>query len=109
MIGQNTSFPLAAKITKKDGTSIDFGKVETIEITIEKAKYYYRKGATNNLVTKDDSRPDYFIIMLQQEDTVKFKKGQVGLQVRIKMDDGTVCSSQIIYKNVRNALSEVIL
>lgn len=109
MIGQSTAFPLSAKITKKDGTSLDFDKIVTIEVTVDTAKYYYRKDATDNKVIKDPDREDYFIIMLQQEDTVKFKKGQVGLQVRIKMDNGVVSSSEVIYKNVCKALSEVIL
>ena len=109
MIGQSTTFPLNVKITKKDGTSLDFDRIATIEITVDTIKYYYKKGATDNKVIKDPNREDYFIIMLQQEDTVEFKRGQIGLQVRIKMDNGVVSSSEIIYKNVRKALSEVIL
>lgn len=74
MIGQNTAFPLSIKITNKDGSPLDMDRVEVIELTIDSTSYYYRKNDAANRLLIDPNRTGYFIIILNQEDTVKFKK-----------------------------------
>lgn len=74
MIGQNTAFPLSVKITNKDGSPLDMETVEVIELTIDSSSYYYKKGDAANRLLVDPDKKGYFIIILNQEDTVKFKK-----------------------------------
>ena len=93
-------------IILKINTGIDLTTVDICHVTI------VNEGGSNKIIYEDvlvDAENNLVRFEVPQEDSFKFKAGKIKLQLRVKLQNGSVLSSKIITTTIGDVLEEVVL
>ena len=84
--------------------NIDLSELKSVYITFEQDGYLLRKDMSQIEIEDDEIR-----ITLTQEETLKFKKGIVNVQLRAITQDGLVIASSIATTTVHRILDKEVI
>lgn len=100
---RSTTPELIFTITNKD---FDMTKIEICHVTIENFMGSYQKIYEEPDI---DTEKKTISVVMSQEETLKFDAGNVKIQLKIKLDNGTVIASPIMTRDMHEILEETEL
>lgn len=86
----------------------DFSLIDFAEVTFKQNNYHKVVKSGDELLI--DEMDGIISVTLTQEETFKFNEGSpVGIQIRIKLLDGSVTSSEVIWEEVGMNLNAKVI
>ena len=103
MLGRGTTPVIILNIKNDD---FDFDTISKCHVILENELGSNEKTYDNIRVDGENRR---LLLELTQEDTFGFYSGNIKLQLRIKLRNGSVVHSKIIATSIENCLEEAIM
>lgn len=100
---RSTTPELVFNITNE---TFDMSAIDICHITLESDSGLHREIFKNPYIDVENRRVS---IVLSQEDTRKFNPGKVKIQLKIKMDNGSVICSKIMVRDMNEILEDEVI